>query len=164
MKNGEVTSSRCSGFDGSTGSRMRESKVRPSPDEVLQRITEVPGLQSLAIVDGQVDDAVLEPLTRMGRINSVEFRYTPLTDRQGDLIAKVPIRVSLNLMGTGISAQKVESMKAELPGLQIDHRQGGFLGVTCIDGFDVCEISGVLPKQCSRRGRIDQRGRDRACR
>ena len=56
----------------------------------------------------------------------------------------MPIRVSLNLMGTGISAQKVDSMKSALPGLQIDHRQGGFLGVTCMDNFDVCEISGVV--------------------
>lgn len=113
--------------------------------EVLQSITEVPGLQSLAIVDGEVDDATLQPLQNMKRIHALEFRYVPLTDEQGDLIASMPIRVSLNLMGTGISAQKVESMRSALPGLQVDHRQGGFLGVTCIDSFDVCAISGVLP-------------------
>jgi hypothetical protein len=113
--------------------------------EVLQNIAEVPGLQSLAIIDGKVDDASLEALTAMTRIHSIEFRYVPLTDPQGDLIAKIPIRVSLNLMGTGISAAKVESMRSALPGLQIDHRQGGFLGVTCLDGFEVCQINGVIP-------------------
>jgi S1-C subfamily serine protease len=68
-----------------------------------------------------------------------------LSDDQGDLIASIPIRVSLTLMGTGISAEKVELMRDALPGLQIDHRQGGFLGVTCLDSYDVCKISGVLP-------------------
>ena len=96
-------------------------------------------------IDGEIDDQSLEPLRSMNRIRSLEFRYVPLTDAQGDLIASMPIRFSLNLMGTGISAQKVESMKSALPGLQIDHRQGGFLGVTCMDSFDICQISGVIP-------------------
>ncbi len=127
---------------GVENARVKGTAVRR---DVLERVTEIPGLKSLAIVDGKVDDATLEPLMEMTRINSLEFRYVTLTDDQGDQVASLPIRVSLNLMGTGISPQKVESMRSALPGLQIDHRQGGFLGVTCLDSFDVCAINGVLP-------------------
>ena len=129
-------------LNGVENARVKGSAVRR---DVLERVTEIPGLKSLAIVDAKVDDATLEPLKEMTRIHSLEFRYVPLTDDQGDQVASLPIRVSLNLMGTGISPQKVESMRSALPGLQIDHRQGGFLGVTCLDSFDVCAINGVLP-------------------
>lgn len=126
--------------------RVKGSAVRR---DVLQHITQVPGLKSLAIVDAKVDDATLEPLQEMARIHSLEFRYVPLTDEQGDQIAALPIRVSLNLMGTGISPQRVESMRSALPGLQIDHRQGGFLGVTCLDSIEPCAINGVLPNSAA---------------
>jgi len=129
-------------LDGVENARVKGTAVTR---DVLANVSEIPGLKSLAIVDAKVDDATLEPLKTMGRIHSLEFRYVPLSDDQGDLIASMPIRVSLNLMGTGISTQKVDSLRSALPGLQIDHRQGGFLGVTCMDSFDVCEINGVLP-------------------
>lgn len=129
-------------LDGVENARVKGVAVNR---EVLEHVTAVPGLKSLAIVDGEVGSDTLEPLKKMTRIHSLEFRYVSLTEEHGDLISSMPIRVSLNLMGTGISAGKVESMRSSLPGLQIDHRQGGFLGVTCIDGFDVCKINGVLP-------------------
>lgn len=117
--------------------------------EVIEHVVTIPDLQTLAIVDGKVDEATLAPLVEMPRIHAIEFRYVSLSDEQGDLIASIPIRVSLNLMGTGISAEKVEAMCEALPGLQIDYRQGGFLGVTCMDNFDVCEINGVLPESAA---------------
>jgi S1-C subfamily serine protease len=35
-------------------------------------------------------------------------------------------------------------MRQVLPGLQIDHRRGGFLGVTCMDNTDVCRINTIV--------------------
>jgi hypothetical protein len=129
-------------LDGVEGARV---KGRAVTRDVLQHICEIPGLKSLAIADCEIDDDTLEPLRTMQRIHSLEFRYVPLSDEHGDLISSMPIRVSLNLMGTGISAQKVASMRSALPGLQIDHKQGGFLGVKCMDSLDACEIDSVLP-------------------
>ncbi|MGI9473949.1 MAG: PDZ domain-containing protein [Rubripirellula sp.] len=123
--------------------RIKGDAVVP---EVLRQVVKIPGLQSIALADVEqgLEDATLDPLLRMNRIHSMEFRYVPLTEQQGDVIASMPIRFSLNLMGTGISSEKVEWMRGLLPGLKIDHRQGGFLGVTCLDGFDACEINSVV--------------------
>lgn len=133
-------------LDGVENARIKGEAVSR---DVLEKVCEVPDLKSVAIVDGEVGKDTLEPLTAMSRIHSLEFRYVALSDEQGDLIASMPIRVSLNLMGTGISEQKVASMRSALPGLQIDHRQGGFLGVTCMDGLDACEINSVLPNSAA---------------
>ena len=124
--------------------RIKGDAVVP---EVMEQVVKIPGLQSIALADVEhpLQAATLEPLIAMKRIKSMEFRYVPLSEKQGDIIATLPIRVSLNLMGTGISKEKVERMRDLLPGLQIDHRQGGFLGVTCLDGFDACEINSVVP-------------------
>ena len=131
---------------GVENARVKGAAVRR---DVLDRVTKIPGLKSLAIVDGKLDDATLEPLMKMDRIHSLEFRYVELTEYQAEQVASLPIRVSLNLMGTGIPLAKVESMRSSLPGLQIDHRQGGFLGVTCLDSTSACAINGVLPNSAA---------------
>ncbi|MGB7323601.1 MAG: PDZ domain-containing protein [Rubripirellula sp.] len=133
-------------LDGIQNARVKGPSIE---GEVLAQIIKVPDLKSLAIVDGTVDEAALQPLLEMNPLNDLEFRYVRLTDEQAEKIATMPVRVSMNLMGTGISAEKVESMRASAPGLAIEHRQGGFLGVTCQDSFDVCEISGVVAKSAA---------------
>ena len=113
--------------------------------EVIKNVVQVPGLRSLVIVDSTISNETLTPLTKMDRIDNLDIRYVKLTDQQSDMIASIPLRVSLNLMGTGISPEKVDAMRAALPGLQIDYRRGGFLGVKCIDNFDACVINSVEP-------------------
>lgn len=129
-------------LSGIENARVRGKAVRR---DVLEQVAKIPGLQTLVIIDGKMQDETLKPLTEMDRIESLEFRYVELTDEQAEMIASIPIRVELNLMGTGISKSKVASMAAELPGLQINHRQGGFLGVSCMDGPEECRISSIVP-------------------
>ena len=113
--------------------------------EVINNVAQMPGLRSLALVDSTIENAALEPLTKMDRIDTLDIRYVKLTEQQGDLIAAIPLRVSLNLMGTGLPPEKVDAMRSALPGLKIEYRRGGFLGVTCFDNFDSCIINSVEP-------------------
>ncbi|MDG2221862.1 MAG: PDZ domain-containing protein [Rubripirellula sp.] len=113
--------------------------------DVLKAVAQIPDLVSLVIIDGTVENNTLIPLIEMERIEALEFRYVRLSDEQADLIASIPIRKSLSLMGTGLSEAKAAAMGTRLPGLEITHRQGGFLGVSCLDGPDQCEISSVVP-------------------
>jgi hypothetical protein len=129
-------------LSGIENARVKGKAVQPN---VLEAVAKIPKLQSLVIMDGQVDEKTLQPLVNMDRIESLEFRYVKLTDEQAELIATIPIRKSLNLMGTGVSESKVASLGAQLPGLEITHRQGGFLGVSCPDGSGECVISGIVP-------------------
>jgi len=111
--------------------------------EVLRQATLIPDLKTIALVDGTADLDALRPLSQLKRIHSLEFRYVPLKDEYAELLSALPIRVSLDLMGTGISPAVVEEMRQQLPGLQITHRQGGFLGVQC-PNTDVCQINEVV--------------------
>lgn len=112
--------------------------------DVINAVSAMPKLKSIALVDGQVDDVAIDALTKMQPILSLEFRYVKVADAMAEKIAAMPIRVSLNLMGTGISADAVELIEKAAPGLQVDFKQGGFLGVTCQETFNTCAITGVL--------------------
>jgi hypothetical protein len=142
--NGEVAALQwLAWIEGVDTARVRDEAVAP---DVLRFVARIPGLRSLAIVDGTVDDGVLKPLTQIERLETLDFRYSKLSDRQIDLLAAIPIRDSLNLMGTGISAAKAEELQQQLPGLQVVHRKGGFLGVTCHNDLpDRCEINEIVP-------------------
>jgi len=120
--------------------RVKGPAIRP---DVFARLVEMPDLKTVAIVDGDVTATTLRPLQTMKRVDSLEFRYVDLDRELADEIAKIPVRISLSLMGTGIPKEKVDEMRANLPGLHIDLRQGGFLGVSCFAGMNTCRVNEV---------------------
>lgn len=128
-------------LEGIEFARVEGTAVRA---EVLEQLVRLPDLETLVILDATVDRRTLEPLKALPRISTLEFRYVKLTPELCDLIVSLPIRLSLNLMGTGVEEEKVEQMRQALPGLIIDHKQGGFLGVVCYDNNEICEISRIV--------------------
>ena len=114
--------------------------------DVLEKLSETSDLTTIAIVDGTITPEVLQPLTKMTRIHSLEFRYVRLDEAMVGPIMELPIRVSLSMTGTGIPEATVVAMREALPGLQIDWKKGGFLGVTCQQPFNDCQI-----QSCRRR-------------
>ena len=111
--------------------------------DVIREVTKMPDLRSLILADAEVSTESLEVLATIPRLDTLEFQYSKLAESHGDLIAKLPLRTSLILMGTGLSQKRADQLIEELPGLQIQYRRGGFLGVMCIDNFDVCEVTGI---------------------
>ncbi len=127
-------------LDGYDNARVEGGAAQAA---VLAEVSQLPDLRSLILVDAEIDGSVLIPLTEMQRLDTLDFRYVKLLESSVDLLTKVPLRTSLILMGTGLSEERAEILRDNLPGLQIEFRRGGFLGVMCIDNFDVCEITGI---------------------
>ena len=114
---------------------------------VLRNVVRMPDLLAIAIVnaDAAVEDEVFSSLNEMERIESLDVRYVDITEQQGDIISRLPLRTSLTLMGTKISSAAVDKMKSRLSGLLIQVRQGGFLGVSCYRQEQECRVSRVYP-------------------
>ncbi len=112
--------------------------------KVVEYLVRMPDLETITFLDGEVDPALISALEEIKRIRDLEFRYVSLEPELADQIVQLPIRSSLSLMGTGIPEEKVEQMRVARPGLQIEHRQGGFLGVQCHTEFNICQITGVV--------------------
>ncbi len=99
--------------------------------DVIKSVAGLPNIAIIALVDGKLDIAALEPLKTIKQFDSLEIRYIRLQPDLVDAIAKLPLRESLNLMGTEVKDERIQRLKDQLPGLAISDRKGGFLGVTC---------------------------------
>ena len=114
---------------------------------VLRNVVRMPDLTAIAIVnaDAAVDSEVFSSLNGMDRIDSLDVRYVNITEQQGDIISRLPLRKSLTLMGTNIDSAAVDKIKSRLTGLLIQIRQGGFLGVSCYRDEKECRVNMVYP-------------------
>ncbi|MCO8124841.1 PDZ domain-containing protein [Stieleria sp. TO1_6] len=116
-----------------------------TPD-VFQAIVKMPDLTTLVLVDCELTVPMIESLQQRKQINEMELRYVRLNDTLLDALVKVRLRESLYLMGTGVTADRVERLRVQLPGLEITHRLGGFLGVVCTTTLeDYCQVNEVRP-------------------
>ena len=61
-----------------------------------------------------------------------------------------------------VNKARYEAMREALPGLTIDHKQGGFLGVTCLDTLDACQISGIVAGGAAEAAGLIEVNRDLA--
>jgi len=78
-------------------------------------------------------------------LRHLELRYIPMNGDLIDQLATLPIRVSLTLNGTRAPIENVDALRKTMPGLEIELKQGGFLGVRCFDNFNECLINEVIP-------------------
>lgn len=122
-------------------------------DEIIREIAQINRISGLVIVDADLTPKAIELLSqRKTPIFKLEFRYTKLSEEHLQWLKKVPIRSSLTLMGTGLSDDQVASLRDSHPSIILDHRQGGFLGVSCNSGRSPCVISSVTPGGAAAEG------------
>ena len=127
-------------------------------EDVIAEVVRMKGLTTISLVDGELTTAAVQSLAKMPRIDLLEIRYVKIEPDVMDMLAKLPIRESLNLMGTGVPQDRIAKLKAELPGLSILYRRGGFMGVTCNTlGTMSCEITKVLPNSAAAAAKLRPR-------
>jgi hypothetical protein len=111
--------------------------------EVLEQVVRMPSLRTIVLRDATLQDDIFVPLATLSRIDDLELRYIRLAPEDADRIVKLPIRVSLGLMGTGIPIDAADKIRAALPGVNLVYKQGGFLGVVCNSFTPQCQIDDV---------------------
>jgi S1-C subfamily serine protease len=81
---------------------------------------------------------------KASKLQNLEFQYVELAPEAGNLLAEVPVRIGLSLNGTGLKQSQVDAIAKKTPGLIIEFKQGGFLGVIAGSPND-CLIGVVQP-------------------
>ena len=114
--------------------------------KVLQWIVQVPELESLVINDAEITAESIRYIREPHTVNAFELRYVRLDEEKLQAIEQASIRNTLYLVGTGVSQERVEQMRAKRPGLDITLRRGGFLGVICYRPEGAyCQVDDVTP-------------------
>lgn len=113
---------------------------------VLGAVAQMPDLKTLVIAECELDAESITALQSLKRLDAIELRYVRLNEEMIQELTRLPIRNAVYLMGNGVTNERVAQMQLEMPGVEINCRQGGFLGVVCRDPRQrVCVVSNVLP-------------------
>ncbi|MCC9603282.1 PDZ domain-containing protein [Stieleria sp. JC731] len=116
--------------------------IRP---EVLDSVIRLQSDMTLILMEGELTASSLEVLSKRDRIDAIEIRYVRLSESLLKKFPSINIRQALHLMGTGTQPEQVDELRAELPGVVITARSGGFLGVICRSlDEDYCEVNEVI--------------------
>lgn len=141
-------------LDGIECARLQGTAVNA---DMLDAVGRMPDLTALELNEAKADDDLIAALSRLKPIHSLEIRYVPLPASAGDVLTKMPIRKSLSLMGTDVPAEVVQRIREATPGLEIEYKQGGFLGVRGYDHQAPCEITDVVPGSAAHRAGLARR-------
>ncbi len=123
--------------------------------EVILQVVRMPALRSIVMREATLRDDVFSPLSTLSRIDQLEFRYIPLTVEDAEKIAKLPLRVSLSLMGTGLPVEGAQMLRAAVPGIKLAYKQGGFLGVICNQFSQRCQVDNVKPGSAAAKAGVE---------
>ena len=107
-------------------------------------LTQLATLDNVAMVQfnstAVTDDGVAQ-LGDMPDLEFVDLLYTPVTAKSLTHLRSVQKLQRLKIYGTKISAEESEQFKNEFVTVDVDHRQGGFLGIGCED--NPCRVTQV---------------------
>lgn len=128
-------------LDGIQYARVKGTAIR---SDVLSGIVRMPDLNTLSLMQGELNLDEMKTLGGLAELRHLELRYIPMSGELVDQLAVLPIRVSLTLNGTAAPIDRVDALRRMVPGLDIELKQGGFLGVRCFDNFNECLINEVI--------------------
>lgn len=123
--------------------------------EVFNHLILMPDLRTISISEGKIENDIFTPLSKMSRIDELEFRYVRLSAADAEKIVKLPVRVQLSLMGTGIPRESEKMLRESMPALNIILKEGGFLGVRCNNFSPVCQIDTVVPGGAAEKAGLE---------
>ncbi len=101
--------------------------------EWLQYAAKMEALESIAIRGGNVtDEHVVSFVQNQSKLRILDLKYVPISDKSIEPIQKhLTGVVSMKLFGTRITSAGAARLRGQLPKVDVDVRQGGFLGVSC---------------------------------
>jgi hypothetical protein len=110
------------------------------------------GLENLAVVKikfASISDASADRLAQLKRLQVLELLYNPLTDAAYDSFAKMPQVDKFRLIGNKMTRAANTAFDQRMNGIEIDFRQGGFLGVGCDN--NPCRINKIQPNSVAAK-------------
>jgi hypothetical protein len=112
-------------------------------DGWLKHAAAMERLSELHLYEAATTDAGLATLANHASLTEIGLYYTPLTDEGLAHLQKLPALNFVKLYGTKATREGVEKFQTASGLAKVDHRNGAFLGVGCmqLDGF--CILSTV---------------------
>ena len=102
-------------------------------DQWLHYIATLTTINAIRVKSGKVTDDGVARLSDLPQLESLELLYIPVTDASVGELKKIPNLQLIKIYGTDVTAAAAQQLQADLANTEVDHRQGGFLGIGCED-------------------------------
>jgi hypothetical protein len=118
---------------------------------ILDQVSRMTKLNSLQIIDTNLQAADLECLLNAPDLKLLEILYTPIDDSSIAILEQLPVFGDMQLFGTKISAQGAKDLVARIDSANVFVGRGGFLGIQC-------EPSSLIIREVVPNGPADRSG------
>jgi len=99
--------------------------------EILAQVAKMPKLNSLQIIETNLQSRDIECLIEAPDLELLEILYTPIDDAGIDILEKLPVFGDLQLFGTLLTAKGAIDVVDRIDTANVFVGRGGFLGITC---------------------------------
>ncbi len=113
-------------------------------DGSLRTIEKLPNLRYLTIRNAKVTDAALRHIRDHRVLSELDLMYIPVTDSCIEDLKTLVNATRIRIFGTQVSSNAALELDNALANATIEHKQGAFLGVRCLQGPLPCEVSRVV--------------------
>jgi hypothetical protein len=127
-------------------------------DALLERVVELPNLDSLTVKKAKITGAGLAHLKRLSKLQDLNLRYVPVGDSAVEHLAALDGLKVLTIYGGDLTPQGKASLETAFEGtaMVLDLRKGAFLGVSCVPSPAGCVISYVREDSAAAKGGLQQ--------
>lgn len=122
-------------------------------DEWLKHVPKISGLQNLTIKRAKVTDEGIKHLAGLKGLKTLALLYLPITDKSVRTLKGLGLEnfEAMKIYGCRMTADGANELGRALPGTDIDHREGGFLGVACHRDLPRCVVYTVTANSAAQK-------------
>jgi len=141
---------------GSPGLYIRLDEEWQGGIEALATIAQLDGVVELQLHKLPWDDRQLNQLQSLKSLEDLQLYYVPISDAGLDHVAALKRLWRVQLFGTKVTADGESQLARKRPGLLIDRRSGGLLGIAGRRGEEDggCRVDGVQPDTAAEKAGI----------
>jgi membrane-associated protease RseP (regulator of RpoE activity) len=114
-------------------------------DQWIESIQEMDELRFIAIKNARVTDQSLRTISRLKSLVFVDLMYSPVTDQGFEQLRELKSVRQIRCFGTKISRAAADRFQLEVADVNVQHKQGAFLGVSCQQPPWPCQVVRVTP-------------------
>jgi len=112
-------------------------------DGWIAPIRDLENLRYLAIKNARITDDALERISQLKTLVYLDLMYTPVTDAGFVQLKRMKSLRQIRCFGTRITREAADRFQAELAAVEVQHKMGAFLGVSCQQPPWPCQVSRV---------------------
>lgn len=124
---------------------------RRATNEYLRAVCELDNIAAVRIRKSKIDADGIATLKNLQSLRYLDILYNPMTEKAFETLKSLHPPVRLRLYGTQLDSKRIETELGAKKGVEVDARDGAFLGISC---GEECRVSYVGDNTAAQKAGI----------